>query len=301
MEDAGLAMRSPVEEKFTLFDIDGAVRFVLSTDHNKYDRAIKIYELMVAIHLCQGDGEASGFKVKVRSRDLRDARHFAIIRLMEHVLTKSPFVARFPKLPAISAALTEHYRYLYDNAFFKNGGWRQVRFMPTAREFQRKIDEAHFEYIGQLIDFSIRVVPNPLKPHQSGGITMARDIVLRATESGSREFSIPEKRTKLIQRWRLASPVAIFSYLIYIQRLGWWPQPRLTVVSFPNNLLSASQRQEKLRNLFLRYNEVCDRLTERGYAVQKLTVDGIPTGHELAISPLPVQVQQLVDDYSGPE
>jgi hypothetical protein len=301
-------MRSPVEEKTTLFDIDGAVHFVLNTEYNKYDRAIKLYELMVAIHLCQGGpsglpkgGEASCFKVNVRYKDLRDARHFAIIRLMEHVLTVSPHVAKFPKLPGISAALTKDYRCLYDNSFFKNGGWRHVRFMPTASEFQRKIDEAHFEYIGQLIDFLMRVVPASSKPDQKWGITMAREIVLRATKSGSHEFSIPEKRTKLVKRWKLASPVAIFSYLMYIQKLGKWSKPRLTRADFPQRLLAAAQRQKKLKNLFLRYNEMCDRLAERGYAVQKLTVDGVPTGYELVISPLPVQVQQLVDNYSGPE
>ena len=180
--------------------------------------------------------------------------------------------------------LNSEFRALYNNAFLQNGGWRRILSLPTAREFQLSIKDAHIEYIGQLIDFSMRFKPNPLKPHQKGGITMALAIAQRQEEVVSDHSAIPERRTALGARWRRLQPVAVFSYLTYIQKLGMWP-PRLTNARFPERLLKAVRRRRQLHNLVFRYNEACDRLTERGYTFKRLTVGGIPTDDGLVIRP----------------
>jgi hypothetical protein len=291
-----------------LFDIGAAVGFVLDNKNNAYDRAIKLYELMIAIHLCKGKpydlhekSEPTRFSVIVSSKDICDARHFAVIQLMGYLHKTSSFKARFRRSsPVLGDMLNIEFRNLYNGAFLQNGGWRRILSLPTAREFQLSINEAHVTYIGQLIDFSMRFKPNPLKPHQKGGITMALAITQRQEVVVSDHSAIPERRTALGARWKKLQPVAVFSYLTYIQRLGMWP-PGLTNARFPERLLKAVRRQSQLQNLIFRYNEACDRLTERGYTFKRLTMGGIPTDAGLIISPLHPQVEQLVDDYTGPE
>lgn len=98
--------QSTAPERKTSFDLDAAVGFVLNKGNNRFDRAIMVYELMVVMHLCQGTPELFGSEpssavtnlvVNIAVDDLRSARHFAVIRLLEHIeqtsqpLKKRPF------------------------------------------------------------------------------------------------------------------------------------------------------------------------------------------------------------------
>ena len=90
-----------------------------------------------------------------------------------------------------------------------------MRYLPTVREFENKLEGSGANHIGHVIDFSLHFSPNPQKPHQTGGLTMAREIVLR-----SPYFSIPAGKTWFSQKWSLLRPVAAFDFLIYLQKLG---------------------------------------------------------------------------------
>jgi len=292
----------------TLFDIDAAVNEVLDATKTKYDRAIRLYELMVVIHLCKGSPPSSeansgrgGFKVRVKTRDLRTARHFAVMRIMEHLQQGLHERSRPSDIaPLLSAFVSEPFRHLYDDVFITNGGWKRVRSLPTQRDFQRQIKEAHVEDVGKLIDFSMRFVPNPLKPRRKGRITMACEIVVRASEEGLKEFHVHDRKTVLKTRWRSLKPVAVVHYMIHIQKLGMRP-PTLAKDKFPERLINAVTRSKRIRNFFLIYNEVCGRLAERGYNFQRLTLEGIPIPDRLIIDPLPPAMQRLVDEYTGSE
>ena len=298
--------KSTAPERTTPFDFNAAVGFVLNTGNNRFDRAIMVYEMMVVMHLCRGIPESSdpgppsaftNLVVNVAAGDLRNARHFAVIRLLQHIEetsrpvgNKKPFDSQI-----LTAALDPNYRHLFDDVFRSNGGWRRVRYLPTVREFENRLQESGANHIGHVIDFSLHFSPNPQKPRHRGGLTMAREIVLR-----SPYFYIPAGKTWFSKKWSLLRPVAAFDFLIYLQKLGMSPI-RLTRRDFATRLLKRAQRRTSLLNFFLAYNEVCDRISDRGYGYAKLKLEGnLPEG-KLIVSPYPREVQQLIDDYHGQE
>jgi hypothetical protein len=298
--------KSTAPERTTLFDLNAAVGFVLNVGNNRFDRAIMVYEMMVVMHLCRGTPEpfdpgppsaVTNLVVNVAADDLKTARHFAVIRLLEHIQRTSPPLGKkkLSDSQILTAALDRDYRHLFDDVFLTNGGWRRTRYLPAVREFEKRLKESGANHIGHVIDFSLHFSRNPQKPRHRGGLTMAREIILR-----SPYFCIPARKTWFSEKWSLLRPVAAFDYLIYLQKLGMSPIG-LTKRDFATRLLNRAKRRRRLLNFFLAYNEVCDRLSDRGYGYEKLKLEGSLPDGKLIISPYPTEVQQLINDYHGQE
>ena len=92
------ATQGPVsDEKQYAFDVTKAVNYIVDDTKNRYFRAIKLFELHVAIRLADGypstnkedlnrrSSSRSPFLVGVSKGKMRQARLFATIKLLEHL------------------------------------------------------------------------------------------------------------------------------------------------------------------------------------------------------------------------
>jgi hypothetical protein len=101
--------------------------------------------------------------------------------------------------------------------------------------------------------------PNPKKPKQIGGVTMATDIVTKAPY-----FKVKKKKSQLEKSWSSLKSSAPFLYLIYVQKHPfriYKPAGKHIGERFLTKILN----REDLHEFFTSYNFLIQILAERGY------------------------------------
>jgi hypothetical protein len=135
-----------VVENGMLFNVTKAVKFIVDDTKDRYFRAIKLFELHVAIRLANGcdtyeedinkEGPLpSPILVYVSTPKMREAQMFATIRLMEDLERQLK-----KKEGYISAKLlisNPDWERLFDKRFVRFGGFRCARYLPRPADFEK--------------------------------------------------------------------------------------------------------------------------------------------------------------------
>ena len=131
-----------------LFNVTKAVKFIVDDTKDRYFRAIKLFELHVAIRLANGcdtyeeDTNKEGslpspILVYVSTPKMREAQMFATIRLMEDLERQLK-----KKEGYISAKLlisNPDWERLFDKRFVRFGGFRCARYLPRPADFDNEV------------------------------------------------------------------------------------------------------------------------------------------------------------------
>ena len=212
-----------------LFNVTKAVKFIVNDTKDRYFRAIKLFELHVAIRLANGcdtyeedinkEGSLpSPILVYVSTPKMREAQMFATIRFMEDLERQLK-----KKEGYISAKLlisNPDWERLFDKRFVRFGGFRCARYLPRPADFDNEVRVRRCEAkkVAHLIDFSLRVELDPKKPKQTGGMTMAKAIVAKSTY-----FNAKRSERTLQTYWKKFEPVAAFLPLVFFKKSPAWP------------------------------------------------------------------------------
>jgi len=128
--------------------------------------------------------------------------------------------------------------------------------------------------VARIIEFSRRFVPNPSKPKQLGGVTMATDIVTSCSY-----FKVAVKDSTLEEWWRNLQSAAPFFYLIYVQKYPFFLD-KIVSRDFARRYLARVDDRTTLLEFFSAYNSVALQLSQRGYnytPLQLPDLSGIPS------------------------
>ncbi|HEY8008757.1 MAG TPA: hypothetical protein VIE66_18685 [Methylocella sp.] len=287
-----------------LFNVTKAANLIMDETKNRYFRAIKLFELHMAIRFADGcpetkntaeasDNSPSAILVRVPTSNMHDARMFAVLVFLEYVENK--ISAEKGTASAQTLARDPDWTKLFNKKFIPLGGFRRVRNLPKARDFDADLREAMWraKQASRLIDFSLRFEPDPKRPKLIGGVTMAKTIVLE-----SKYYNVKCAERKLHDHWKSFEPVAGFLPMIAPnRRLKRTPQvtPLPTMKqTVAEKLLERLDDREALTRFFSEYNANVARLKARGYHLQSLS--GQPVA-DIAFEPLPEEVIDLIDAY----
>lgn len=282
-----------------LFNVTKAANYTLDERKGRYSRAIKLFELHVAIHFANcfpkkvkmatsvDNAALSDLIVGLSTKTLHDARILATIKLLEHI--SKPIKDEKGKLSAKTLAQNPDWAKLFAK-FLRFGGFRRARHVSAAKQFDAEVQKAKRKArkLAKAIDFSLRFEQDTKKPKQIGGITMARDIV-----ANSEYFNVKCSEQTLVNYWKYFEPVAAFLPLIYLKKYPAWPL-RVSGTKFADKLLSRIDDRKTLNEFFAEYNANVLRLKGRGYELRSLV--GLPTA-QITFDALPAEVKTLVECY----
>lgn len=276
------------------FNVTEAANFIVDETQNRFFRAIKLFELQVAIRLADGydydedtneeDSSPLPLLVYVSTPRMRQAQMFATMKLMEHIERQ----VKREKGDILS--LNCDWKNLRDKLFLESGSLRRIRNLPRFGDFDNEISARRVEAkkIAQLIDFSLRVELDPTKPKVTGGMTMAKAMVAE-----SRYFNVKRSERTLQTYWKRLEPVAAFLPLIFLKKFRAWPL-RVSKPKFARKLLARLDDKDSLFEFFAEYNATVARLQKRGYSLRSLA--GFPASH-ITFQPLPEKVKEKVGAY----
>ena len=281
------------------FDMTKAVNFIVDDTKNRYFRAIKLFELQVAIRLANGcdtyeeDTNKEGsspppFLVHVSTAKMRQARMFATIRLMEDLQRQLKKEKGYISAEVLSSNCD--WRNLFDKRFIRFGGFRCARYLPRPADFDNevRVRQRAAKNVAHLIDFSLRVELDPKKPKQRGGMTMAKAIVAESTY-----FNVKRSERTLQTYWKKLEPVAAFLPLIFFKKFPAWPL-RVSKPKFAKKLLARLDDKDTMFEFFAEYNATVALLQARGYSLHSLV--GFPAS-QITFDPLPQEVMKEVRAY----
>jgi hypothetical protein len=272
------------------YDLQAAVDFITDPTKPSPLRAIEFFTFLVAIHACgptapitgSGKFEPGNSLVVIVSRKLiKDARLLAAMKFLERMEAdwmeanpkRRPRLQRMAKLP--------DYALIYDKVILKNGGWYKLRYTTGLRDLEDEIRgwKKHARNVARIIEFSTRFKPRPDKPKQTGGPTMAIDIITH--DAIRKYFGTTLKSTQLYPAWQRAKSVAPFLYLLYVRKYPYYLK-LIAGKELPRRLVDKVSDRERLIDFLRAYNSVVQQLRPRNYHYTELKLpDGETHGQPL--------------------
>jgi hypothetical protein len=243
-------------------------RMVTASDRSRFFTAICLYEFQVAILYPKSFKkllEATDLSERGPSKVLRRARIYAAIRILEHLESEAKRDGQPIGLQKVTPS--GEYAKLYDEIVVANGGWKQIRYMPSIKTFERNLAKRtrRAKTVGKCIDFSFRFSTIPDTGRYKGGVSSARRVVARA-----KYYEVNRKSSTVKNRWREFKSTSAFAYLSLVEEL--LPRPKLTKRSFVESLLKAAD-DKRLRAFFRSYQQLDEALSPRNYAFAPLRLD----------------------------
>jgi hypothetical protein len=220
-----------------------------------------------------------------------DARVLVAIRILEHIQKSFPDVSD-------EATLTELLRLPeygdIVNIVFQSGGWRRIRQLWSAREFDEqlaiRVDEA--KAVARLADFSYRFAKSMPNGSRKAGPTMARKCL---NEFNKRKGGYSTGTLK--NRWSEYGSAAALQYVLLIQKIG----PKLlkvNKVNFVEKLISQTLEVDSLRNFFAAYRDVSKVLRPRGYDSPLLALNELnDVKPELPVKEFSKKMREIIQQY----
>jgi hypothetical protein len=261
-----------------LVDVAG-VLCETTTTQSVFLKAIRLFEFQVSI-----------FAPNSQKLQL-DARVLVAIRILEHIQKSFPNVSD-------EATLTELLRLPeygdIVNIVFQSGGWRRIRQLWGAREFDKQlaimVEQA--KVVARLAEFSYRFERlMPTDPRKAGP-AMARECLNEVRKKGGGYST-----GTLKSRWSEYGSAAALQYVLLIQKIG----PKLlkvNKVNFVEKLVSQTSDVDSLRNFFAAYRDVSKVLRPRGYDSPLLALDNLKkVKPELPIREFSEKMRKAIQDY----
>lgn len=301
--DASSAVAHPGPNDPRIYDVGKVVAHLFDLSRNRYERAIKLYELGVSMLHCRGfpggpPKTPPRFEILVPPRVLRQARIFAEQRLLDKVIqdAASECPDRNRKRRYWMTISNSDFEAVFSR-YLRDGGHRVNLSRPQARKFQAELvkNRKRLKMLVKVIDFSMRANVTALRPPQAAGYTTARDLLTERRMLGVRKAP-----TTIDNWWHCWQPVAILAYLEFPQKYEVISPPTLLSKRFAESLLDRADDTTHLRAWLASYLEAHLRLRQRGYnGIPALPVsisEPLPP-FDLSIWPLPPKVQRALDCF----
>jgi hypothetical protein len=158
-------------------DLDETATILIhESAESRYVRAIRLFEFQTCLFYPQT------FSVQKDVPIQRDARLLAALKLLEYLEARKLAATERNAISLRDLSKNRDYVEIFDKVILRSGGWRAIRHIRSAKEFdeQLKIRQGEARTAAQLVDFSYRFAT--LRPHDKrrAGATMARSIVCRS-------------------------------------------------------------------------------------------------------------------------
>jgi hypothetical protein len=297
------------------FDVDAAARLILDSTVAATLRALKLYELQLALLSCQrpalGEKGPTGKREgPPRSRGdsftlwapkwfLPRVAAYACTRLLQYLEEKQEKSSSEGSLLQ-RMAHDKDYAALHD-LFSARGGWSSVRTTRSANRFQAvEVQSYRFEaaQTAKLIAFSLRFRPLPGRPKIAGGITIARTVLGALYDErpnkSSRRFRPERSAPTLTRYWTRHRYAPALIYLAYFERAKCLRPPDLRGSTFAAELLRLASDRDELVGCLSRHNAICTSLEGRRYKTQQIDVEELPTTALEQFEHLPKDVIELI-------
>jgi hypothetical protein len=252
------------------FDLQESVDFILDQNNLPALRAIELFTFLVALHLGRSRRKICGpsatddkpsLIVKISSKTAINTRILAAMKFLDRIEQEWK-----EKMGRDSIVLSElikdpEYEEIMNRIILANGSWRKLRFVYSVRALENKLRKwkRQARNVARIIEFSFRFQPDPKKPKQIGGVTMAIDIVTTCDY-----FNVAVKDSQLEKSWSDLQSAAPFFYLIYPQKHTFFLK-KLAGKNFAHRFQRMVLDQGKLVDFFGQYNSLVGVLRHRGY------------------------------------
>jgi hypothetical protein len=175
----------------------------------------------------------------------------------------------------------EKYLEIHNQIILKNGSWNRIGRLQSIHDLKEELSEPRrrARSIARIIEFSCRFAPNPSKPKQLGGVTMATDIV-----TSSSYFKVEVKDSTLEEWWRDQQSAAPFFYLMYVQKYPFF-LGKIVGKRFALRYLARIDGRQTLLEFFSAYNCVAQQLSQRGYNYTPLQLPDLSETPSLSFCP----------------
>lgn len=253
------------------FDLQNSIDLILDENNSPQLRAVELFTFLVALHLGKSATNISGHRsenecpsltLKISPKIIRAARVLLAMKYLDHIERDwRSKKGKDTKLSIRALSQIREYEEIVDRVIFKSGSWHRLRFIDSIRDLERELDDRKWQArnVARIVEFSYRFDPNPKKPKQIGGVTMATDIVTNASY-----FKVKTKKSQLEKSWSFLKSSAPFLYLIYVQKHPF----RIYKPAGKNigqRFLTKALDREDLLEFFASYNFLTQVLAERGY------------------------------------
>jgi len=254
------------------FDLQDSIDFILDKNNSAQLRAVELFTFLVALHLgrsattISGHGslknECPSLTLKIPAKIVRTAKVLSAMKFLD--LIEQDWKSKKGKNAKLSIrdlSQVREYEQIIDRVIFENGSWYKLRFLDSIRDLESDLFDwkRRARNVARIVEFSFRFEPNPKKPKQTGGVTMATDIVTKAPY-----FKVNKKKSQLEQSWSTLRSAAPFFYLIYVQKYPFYLK-KLAGTLVAKRFLAMVADQEVLLEFFASYNSLIQVLGDRGY------------------------------------
>jgi hypothetical protein len=289
------------------FNVDEAVRAILDANEALSIRALKLYELQLAILLCQRPvvrkkGAPSrngtqtlrpgrGYVVWVDASIFRRGCAYAVTHLLEHI-EKTDKGANGEAGMASRLAGDEDYTRLMQS-FHELGGWFTMRSTRNARSLRAlfRINAAQARDTARVIAFSLRFKTLPDFPRILGGLTTARIVLNELRDDCPKEcmaFKPAHAWSTLRTYWERHQYVATLIYLASFEGEHLLRSTNLAGKAFASILLRKASDRDAFARCISRHNAISRYLARyRGYSTTEIKCSGLPKCEIGQLDPLP--------------
>jgi hypothetical protein len=273
------------------FNLQDSVDYILNTDHSPQLRAIELFTFLVVLHggasrkMIAGNRRTnengSSLILDVPRKLVSAARILPAIKFLDRIEQDWRLKTGSNSLPVFRKMIEiPEYEEIANDIIVANGSWYKLRFLDSVRDLESELEDwkRQARSVARIIEFSFRFEPNPKKPRQLGGVTMAIDIVTSVPY-----FRVKVKDSQLEKAWSRLQSGAPFLYLIYVQKYPFYLR-EIAGSSFAERFLAMASDQARLLEFFAQYNVLIGELRNRGYKYDPLqlpkTVKSDPLSRE---------------------
>jgi len=301
------------------FNVQKATNFLLNEDNSVPRRAIKLFELMIALHfrkatkritlkngklqvhlrtrIKQGKPPMTGplpnktnqhdtdLHISIFKKQIVNARLLMMSKILDHIETewRTQNDNGTPTLRQL--AKIPQFCDLYDEVFLAQGGWRRIRYVESARLLNDRLDNNESrinQAAGEIIDHALR--------YRGKRKRLLNESLHMVATSAERRTEIRNPKT-LRRFFHSKYPAAPFLYLLQKRRTEFdIGLQNITGSSVARRYLDMAADIHDLRVWFQRYNEIAELLNNRGFSYKLLDLP------EPAIVLEPLKFKALTDE-----
>ena len=262
------------------FNVQGAFNYILDDSKSRYVRAVRFYQLQVAIATCMGtapnDGTTPGFDIIVDKNMMRAARWLASMLLLRLANKRANGLNALMNDPEI--------RPLLRRTITRNGDLSRAVKIMRSKEFNKRILKVlhRCESVSAIARYSCCFDPAKAQPRLKGGRTAAARILSKATDPNFRVKHDEQSLRKFARRYE---PVLAFFYFDQGGNSQLLPKPLMPREAA--RLLREIETNAALKAAIAGYDCVSRQLRLRNYTIPPLTLPDGLTGVPLTFPSLP--------------
>jgi hypothetical protein len=273
-----------------MIDLDETATILTSQNgESLYLRAIRLFEFQTCLFYPET------FAAEKDTAIQKNARLLAVLKLLGYLEARILKATEQDTLSLCDLSKDGDYVEIFDKVFLRSGGWRAIRNIWNAKEFdeQIKIRLGQARTAAKLVDFSYRFATIKPNHRQKAGPTMARSIIC-----SSPSYQYKKELSTLKTRWREYGATAAFSYLLFVQKFELKPPP-VSSRRFCPILLTQVADTGHITEFFQAYRHLCDVLGTRGYRFPRISAIESNSALVFPLDPFPTDVEEAIANYGS--